>query len=500
MKKLSCMLLVITMLVLCFSPIASATNVSVLSNKAQNSTTNMSSNTLAKENTSTGAETSTATNQPLCSITPIVNTTPKLEMRVMLPTFYNFNGSEKVNEWLYSNTANSIGEINRTALDLAEVSNNLKAGLYTDFNYWYNDNLLSVLTLNYNYSGGAHGMTWYDTLTVNMDTGEVYKLSSLFKEGSDYRKILIDNILAEIDKDPTLYFDDAKETVKNTKDFNFYLDGNNLVIYYTLYELRPYAGGIPVYTLSADKLKSVLKDDVYKALSSSPKASSIKLNGTDFNVSEGTFVTKDYTLMLPFRTIAEKLGYTVTWDAKLGTTVSGGNLTAPRKIDIKKDGGIYKNNKLFLPLNFFTDTLKENITYDGSIIRIYTVDKSPDSYRKIAQDNFAKQIVNFTDTRSDSDCVKNFAEANKNRQGAIQFGLYNEKLRLENFDPLSQMYWVTGTSSPSITSYDIKKTGENAYTVTYHWSLTGDKVPDSQVNVKIEQFGEYYRIFSISYN
>ena len=474
MKKISCMLLVISMLVLCFSPIASAMNISVLN--------------------------STASSQPVCSVTPIVKTTPKLEMRVLLPTFYNFNASSKVNEWLYSNTANSIGEINRTALDLAEVSNNLMAGLYTDFNYWYNDNLLSVFTLTYNYSGGAHGMTWYNTLTVDMQTGEVYKLSSLFKEGSDYKKIIIDNILAEIDKDPTLYFDDAKETVKNTKDFNFYLDGNNLVIYFTLYELRPYAGGIPVYTFPADKLKSVLKDDVYKALSSSPKASTIKLNGTDFNVPEGTFVTKDYTLMLPLRTIAEKLGYTVTWDAKLGTTISGGNLTAPRKLDIKKDGGIYKNNKLFLPLNIFTDTLKENITYDGSIIRIYTADQSSDSDRKIAQDNFAKQIVNFTDTRSDSDCVKNFAEANKKREGAIQFGIYNEKLRLENFDTLSQMYWVTGTSSPWITSYDIKKTGENAYTITYHWGLTGEKVPDTQVNVKTEQFGEYYRISSISYN
>lgn len=65
-----------------------------------------------------------------------------------------------------------------------------------------------------------------------------------------------------------------------------------------------------------------------------------------------------------------------------------------------------------------------------------------------------------------------FAEANKTRNGAVQFMLFSESLKNEYKD--SWPYWVSGTSSPWITAYAVKKIKQtaNAWTfqITYQWA------------------------------
>ncbi len=65
-----------------------------------------------------------------------------------------------------------------------------------------------------------------------------------------------------------------------------------------------------------------------------------------------------------------------------------------------------------------------------------------------------------------------FAEANKTRNGAVQFMLFSETLK--NKYKSNWPYWVSGTSSPWITAYEIKKIKQNANTwtfqITYQWA------------------------------
>lgn len=65
-----------------------------------------------------------------------------------------------------------------------------------------------------------------------------------------------------------------------------------------------------------------------------------------------------------------------------------------------------------------------------------------------------------------------FAEANKNRNGAVQFMLFSESLKNKYKD--SWPYWVSGTSSPWITSYEVKKMKQTptawTFQITYQWA------------------------------
>ncbi|CDZ79310.1 hypothetical protein BN59_03628 [Legionella massiliensis] len=65
-----------------------------------------------------------------------------------------------------------------------------------------------------------------------------------------------------------------------------------------------------------------------------------------------------------------------------------------------------------------------------------------------------------------------FAKANKERNGAVQFMLFSDQLKNEHKSDWP--YWVSGTSSPWITGYSIKKTslskGSYQFDITYQWA------------------------------
>ncbi|KTC82275.1 hypothetical protein Lche_0539 [Legionella cherrii] len=65
-----------------------------------------------------------------------------------------------------------------------------------------------------------------------------------------------------------------------------------------------------------------------------------------------------------------------------------------------------------------------------------------------------------------------FAKANKQRNGAVQYMLFSDQLKKKFKDQWP--YWVSGVSSPWITSYKIKKMaqGKNSwkFEITYQWA------------------------------
>src|SRR5690625_5280781 len=52
-------------------------------------------------------------------------------------------------------------------------------------------NILSLSLTNYAYAEHyAHGLTLMNSLTFNVETGKLYQLKDLFKEGCDYKSVL----------------------------------------------------------------------------------------------------------------------------------------------------------------------------------------------------------------------------------------------------------------------------------------------------------------------
>ncbi len=113
-----------------------------------------------------------------------------------------------------------------------------------------NEYMLSILMGFYEYTGGAHGNYYYNSTTVNLSKNTEVTLSSLFKENFDYNDIIIKKIHKDIDLDPESYFKNAKSLISNiSNDTKFYLEKDNLVVYYDLYEIAPYSTGIPEFKI-----------------------------------------------------------------------------------------------------------------------------------------------------------------------------------------------------------------------------------------------------------
>lgn len=128
---------------------------------------------------------------------------------------------------------------------------------YTDeagYTVTYNtDRYLSLLIDGYNYMGGAHGMPYREVLIFNLETGEEVKADQLFAiDKAEFQQKKIAAFEAAIKKEPEMFWEDALEIVKSTKDFyekGYYLTDQGVVFYYNPYDLAPYAAGFVEVTV-----------------------------------------------------------------------------------------------------------------------------------------------------------------------------------------------------------------------------------------------------------
>lgn len=106
----------------------------------------------------------------------------------------------------------------------------------------------------------------------NLDkrTGKVLELANLFQEGSDYRKIISENIIKQMDEkvkknDQYSYFiagrpddmGDGFSTIK--KDQNFFVkDNGELVIVFDKYEVAPGFMGVQEFTIDKQAIEDIL--------------------------------------------------------------------------------------------------------------------------------------------------------------------------------------------------------------------------------------------------
>ena len=107
-----------------------------------------------------------------------------------------------------------------------------------------NDDILSLYVDYYQYTGGAHGITNRQAYNIDLKTGKLLPLAELFKPGYDYKTVIDKEINRQIALDPDTYFEGDMGFNGIAPEHNYYLEGDNLVIYYNQYEIAPYAAGI----------------------------------------------------------------------------------------------------------------------------------------------------------------------------------------------------------------------------------------------------------------
>ncbi|NFS65928.1 DUF3298 and DUF4163 domain-containing protein, partial [Clostridium botulinum] len=119
-------------------------------------------------------------------------------------------------------------------------------------NYKLTNNSTSLTSLYmdiYSFTGGAHGNTLRNAYTIDNNTKDLLSLNNLFIKEYDYKKIINDAISKQIISDSEKYFASSLNFEGVNDDVNFYVDGDNLVIYYQQYEIAPYCVGIPEFKI-----------------------------------------------------------------------------------------------------------------------------------------------------------------------------------------------------------------------------------------------------------
>jgi hypothetical protein len=112
---------------------------------------------------------------------------------------------------------------------------------------------------------GAHGNTYFRTLTFNTRSGSLLSLSDIFLPGSNYldslstlgRKLLPQNMGDMADSDMI-----ARGTTPEEKNFqNFFFDNKDFVILFAPYEVAAYAAGPQTLRIPVSELANILRPD-----------------------------------------------------------------------------------------------------------------------------------------------------------------------------------------------------------------------------------------------
>ena len=113
------------------------------------------------------------------------------------------------------------------------------------------ENYLSMTAVLYYDLHGAHPTTAMTSVTYDMKEKKELALSDIWNmDETAVTNEVIAIFNEDIDKNPDMYFKDAKEKVeKIAKDVEFYLDEEGVNLYFQLYDLAPYAAGYPQITV-----------------------------------------------------------------------------------------------------------------------------------------------------------------------------------------------------------------------------------------------------------
>lgn len=168
---------------------------------------------------------------------------------------------KKINDNLYKNFVESRGDLKKE--DNFSVEDSFTGKVI--------NNLLLVNRLGYDYSfGAAHGMPINDYYLYNLKTGDTFGLKDLFRKNSNYvdvlSKIVTKNINADKKNNESMYFDDTFKSISDNQ--YFYVDENNLYLYFYPYDIAPYAAGFPEFKIPFNSIGSIIniEGDFWKAL------------------------------------------------------------------------------------------------------------------------------------------------------------------------------------------------------------------------------------------
>ncbi|MCR5747802.1 MAG: DUF3298 and DUF4163 domain-containing protein, partial [Lachnospiraceae bacterium] len=126
---------------------------------------------------------------------------------------------------------------------------------------------VSILFSNYMWSGGAHPNSWFESATIDSNTGNDLTISDIVTDVDKLPEIL-EKELKEVYEKDTFLEDDLKGLIKQSYEANgdyvFTLSPDGITFYFSPYELAAYAMGAQYVTIPYDKYPDLIKAEYVK--------------------------------------------------------------------------------------------------------------------------------------------------------------------------------------------------------------------------------------------
>lgn len=161
------------------------------------------------------------------------------------------------------------GENSKDAPVIVTANDVLNYSYYGDFTVQYfNKNLLVLDMTGYYYAlGAAHGLPTKQTPNIDLVTGKFYTLGDLFM-GGVYWSGELNKIIENMIKIDSQYADLFKDGFTGIElDQGFYVDADNLYIYFAPYDIGPYAAGFITFKIPFSEMQGMINKngDFYKS-------------------------------------------------------------------------------------------------------------------------------------------------------------------------------------------------------------------------------------------
>lgn len=193
-----------------------------------------------------------------------------LSINAEYPVLKGFPGADVLNSEIKGKVLAAAEEVGNAA-DEMENRDGFSATLNSSYGYFNNDDLSSLWMLWDNYTGGAHGLYWIDSYNLNTSTGDIYFFPDIFQDAEMGIEYITARILKEVQDPEKGFFDSASETVKNYHgNYNFIINGDQLIVYFPLYDIAPYVAGIQHFDFTARELESMLKPEISQTMLDQP--------------------------------------------------------------------------------------------------------------------------------------------------------------------------------------------------------------------------------------
>jgi hypothetical protein len=131
---------------------------------------------------------------------------------------------------------------------------------YEEFKH--SDAVASLVFTIYMFTGGAHGNTLHQTFTFDLADGTLITLDDLFIDTEAALEVIYPIVEADLTAtlgdmlDPQWLADGSGTNPDNYQ--NFALDADNLIFYFSPYQVAPYAAGTQVVSIPLSDLSNVL--------------------------------------------------------------------------------------------------------------------------------------------------------------------------------------------------------------------------------------------------